>query len=344
MGYTIFVVMFSLMFWGAEVKAHDSILQRRTGINPTIGLAIGERIPDFRATDQYGQLQDFSSIRGPKGAVIYFHRSAAWCIYCRMQLVQLEELQEAFQRNGIGVCAISYDSSEILQDFAKKKKLNFPLLSDTGSKIIRDFNILDTSVLPGSAAYGVPYHGSYVVNEVGVVVSKFFEPTFEHSSGIVLTRLFGSPLNTHEKFVKHDHLDLRYYASSNRVAAGDQLTLTIEVLLHDKVHVYAPGAKDYFSIVWELESTAAFSGAPVDYPSPQIIALPSIQEKVPIYQGSFRITRSITLHAEPREIHRIIDSQGNLVIKGILRFQACDNTMCYVPRKVSLEWKITAIL
>ena len=42
------------------------------------GPAIGEKIPFFRAPDQYGRMQDFDSVRGPKGAVVVFNRSADW--------------------------------------------------------------------------------------------------------------------------------------------------------------------------------------------------------------------------------------------------------------------------
>ncbi|MBI4464425.1 MAG: hypothetical protein HY647_06945 [Acidobacteria bacterium] len=42
------------------------------------GLEAGQKIPSFRARDQQGQWQDFNSIRGPKGAVIMFNRSADW--------------------------------------------------------------------------------------------------------------------------------------------------------------------------------------------------------------------------------------------------------------------------
>ena len=247
-----FLLALTSTLWGEE---GNSIKTRGTGVDPTTGtgIAIGEHIPDFRATDQHGTLQDFHSIRGPMGAVIYFHRSAAWCIYCKLQLVQLEELKEAFQRNGLGFFAISYDSPEVLRNFAKEKKIGFPLLSDPGSIIIRRFSLLDTSVFPDNPAYGVPYHGTYLVNEAGIVVSKFFENNVGHSSGIVLTRLFGSPLNTHEKLVKHDHLSLKYYASSNFASAGEQINLIIEVLLNEKVHVYAPGGKDYSPIAWDLD-------------------------------------------------------------------------------------------
>ena len=42
------------------------------------GPEIGRKIPFFRAPDQHGKMQDFDSIRGPKGAMIVFFRSADW--------------------------------------------------------------------------------------------------------------------------------------------------------------------------------------------------------------------------------------------------------------------------
>lgn len=58
----------------------NSRTDERNGINSTnvTGLTVGERIPNFRAKDQNGELRDFTSIRGPRGAVIYFYRSASW--------------------------------------------------------------------------------------------------------------------------------------------------------------------------------------------------------------------------------------------------------------------------
>jgi hypothetical protein len=42
------------------------------------GPAVGEKIPFFRAPDQYGRMQDFSSLRGPNVAMIVFERSLDW--------------------------------------------------------------------------------------------------------------------------------------------------------------------------------------------------------------------------------------------------------------------------
>jgi hypothetical protein len=38
----------------------------------------GESIPEFSAPDQHGRRQTLDSIRGPRGALIVFIRSADW--------------------------------------------------------------------------------------------------------------------------------------------------------------------------------------------------------------------------------------------------------------------------
>ncbi len=42
------------------------------------GPEIGERIPDFEALDQHGNLVSLSDVMGPSGAMVIFIRSADW--------------------------------------------------------------------------------------------------------------------------------------------------------------------------------------------------------------------------------------------------------------------------
>lgn len=44
----------------------------------SLGPQVGESVPDFRLTDQFGQQQTLDSIMGPNGAMLLFHRSADW--------------------------------------------------------------------------------------------------------------------------------------------------------------------------------------------------------------------------------------------------------------------------
>jgi peroxiredoxin len=43
-----------------------------------VGPAVGEKIPSFQATDQEGRARTFADLRGPKGLVLLFFRSADW--------------------------------------------------------------------------------------------------------------------------------------------------------------------------------------------------------------------------------------------------------------------------
>jgi hypothetical protein len=43
-----------------------------------LGPQVGQRVPDFRLTDQFGNVQTLASIMGPKGAMLVFFRSADW--------------------------------------------------------------------------------------------------------------------------------------------------------------------------------------------------------------------------------------------------------------------------
>jgi len=57
--------------------------------------------------------------------------------------VQLQSAKGSFERQGIKLAAISYDSRAILMDFARRHHIEFPLLAAPNSKVIRSFNVLN---------------------------------------------------------------------------------------------------------------------------------------------------------------------------------------------------------
>lgn len=44
----------------------------------TTGPEVGAFIPEFEIRDQNGQMRSFEDLRGPKGLLLLFHRSADW--------------------------------------------------------------------------------------------------------------------------------------------------------------------------------------------------------------------------------------------------------------------------
>src|SRR5579859_2655799 len=44
----------------------------------SIGLAIGQKAPNFSARDEFGHIQTLETLKGPNGTVLLFFRSADW--------------------------------------------------------------------------------------------------------------------------------------------------------------------------------------------------------------------------------------------------------------------------
>ena len=85
------------------------------------------------------------------------------------------------RKAGLGVAAISYDPVSVLSDFAARRGITFPLLSDPGSETIKRYGILNTTVDPKNGLYGYPFPGTYIVDTRGVVTSRFFEEAYQVS-------------------------------------------------------------------------------------------------------------------------------------------------------------------
>jgi hypothetical protein len=236
---------------------------------------------------------------------------------------------------------VSFDSAAALKAFASERGIHFPLLSDPGSQIIRSFGLLDESVAPGNPAYGVPVHGALLVDESGVVRSRFFDGNLGHASGVVLTRLFTSPYDTHEKLVLHNRLRLKYYAAQLQVRPGDTLQLTIDVALDEGIFIRAgDSGVEAAGISWEMEQSPGYRALPVQPPQPRLDQVSTHDDESDVHRGHVRIVRELVFDQDPARVRSLMQPGGELFINGTLRFEACDAEHCYSQRKVPLRWTI----
>ena len=155
-----------------------------------VGLRAGQKAPEFSARDQFGKTQTLETLRGPKGTVLLFYRSADWCPYCKGQLIQLQAAKARFEKQGIKLAGISYDSVEILKYFSDRRKIDFPLLSDPDSKIIRMYQVLNSEAIGPNAGMARP--GYFFIDTEGVIREKFFEAKYRErlTGNNVLSKLF----------------------------------------------------------------------------------------------------------------------------------------------------------
>jgi AhpC/TSA family/Disulphide bond corrector protein DsbC len=256
--------------------------------------------------------------------------------------VELEYDLPKIKAQGFGLAGISYDSVAILKNFAQRRGITFPLLSDPESKIIRTFGILNESAPKNSPFFGIPYPGTYLVDARGVVLSKYFIDDFRErdTAGEILVRQFGIHTEEAQASADNKYFQISTSASNGVVHQGQHVSLIVDLNLKPKMHVYAPGVQGgYIPIEWTITGNPALKASSVQYPKPQVLRLEAIKETVPVYLGRFRLVREIVIGSDA-QVQPLLTGGNKLEIKGALRYQVCDDRECYLPATLPLKWSL----
>jgi DsbC/DsbD-like thiol-disulfide interchange protein len=129
--------------------------------------------------------------------------------------------------------------------------------------------------------------------------------------------------------ISTDHLRIRY-ASEVTAQPDGFVSFVVEMEPRQGMHVYAPGAGDYQVITLAIDESPRVRPRPLKYPASEIYLFQPLNEKIPVYQKPFTLTRDAVVPkaAEP------------LVVTGRLDYQACDDKVCFAPVSVPLEWTV----
>jgi peroxiredoxin Q/BCP len=86
------------------------------------------------------------------------------------------------------VLGVSKDSLESHKKFKKKNRLNFPLLSDSDSKVIRAFGAVKEKTVRGKKVKGTA-RTTYVIDEAGKVLETYANVKVDGHARAVLDAL-----------------------------------------------------------------------------------------------------------------------------------------------------------
>jgi len=90
-------------------------------------------------------------------------------------LVELQQGLKAFKDGNIKLYVVSYDAIGALREFRSIYRIEYPLLADEKSEVIDEYGIRNFHVRPDEVPYyGIPFPGTYLVDEGGIVTEKFF--------------------------------------------------------------------------------------------------------------------------------------------------------------------------
>jgi hypothetical protein len=208
------------------------------------------------------------------------------------------------------------------------------ILADPQSRDIEQNRATFRKLGIGIAAVPSKIHpGWYVLDARGVIVAKYLDDDARgrYTPAAILVHRFGWTPDQPATEVEGKQITAKVGTSNATVAPGDRIALTLDLELDPGMHVYAPGVEGYIPIDWKMQdSPAAILHEPV-FPRSEKLYLKAIGETVPAYRNHFRLTRDLT-------IGRSTDGSGKFTVTGALRYQACDDRVCYIPQELHLAW------
>jgi len=84
----------------------------------------------------------------------------------------LQKEKKWIESSGLQMIAISNDRPAILKSFAKKKGIQFPLLSDANSEVIKKWKLVNTKGRPGTRHFQISYPMTVLLGKDGTVKGK----------------------------------------------------------------------------------------------------------------------------------------------------------------------------
>jgi len=165
-----------------------------------LGPAVGTKAPSLGAPEDHtGKPRTLESLMGDNGLILIFYRSAAWCPFCQMQLMELNKGVSDIKKRGYNLVGLSYDAPKILANFIGKRLITYPLLSDPKSEVIDRYGLRDPQYKPESFAYGVPQPIILFVDRSGTVEAKLYEDNYKKRPPTSLVIETLDKLNTPQK-------------------------------------------------------------------------------------------------------------------------------------------------
>ncbi|MEO1058967.1 MAG: protein-disulfide reductase DsbD domain-containing protein, partial [Actinomycetota bacterium] len=187
--------------------------------------------------------------------------------------------------------------------------------------------------------YGIPFPGTYVVDENGTVIAKSFERSNAHraSADAVLDKALGDVLlPTGEPTVDTaDARGIRFSATLHggggvfRGAALRQLIIRAE--LPDGLHIYGDPVPDgMVATTFTLLGPPGIRHAPVEAPPTEPLLLPGVGE-LQVWSGTVEFVMPVWASDDIVSLVRA-DHPDQVTIELEIRYQSCDDQTCGLPR------------
>jgi hypothetical protein len=212
--------------------------------------------------------------------------------------------------------------------------VDFTLLSDPDSEVIERFGILNTLIDPDDHPwYGIPYPGAYVIDGDGVVIAKFFETSlhFRASADQLLRAALGEQIELPPLEPKDGQVEFDVSFDGEVLHPGILRDLIVRFAVPDGQHLYGePVPAGMVATSVEIDDDVGLIVRPPVLPPTTEHTLAGTGETLQVFEGDVIVRVPLTHLA--RSLIRNDDDTLVQRVSGTVRWQACDDDACHLPR------------
>lgn len=129
-------------------------------------LKAGDKVPDFEARDQDGNVVSLSDFQGKKLVVFFYPRANT--PGCTAEACNLRDHYTELQEAGYSLLGVSADSEKKQSNFRSKYDFPFPLLADEDRTVIETFGVWGPKKFMGREFDGI-HRKTFLIDGSGTV-------------------------------------------------------------------------------------------------------------------------------------------------------------------------------
>ena len=230
--------------------------------------------------------------------------------------------------------------------------VEFTMLSDVDSEVIGRYDVLNTIVQPDDVPFhGIPFPGFFLLDEGGVIVDKLFNRHFAHRDGIeAILDSYAGRVNPGASepiaaISEDDGISVTTFlrGGGGVLRAGPRRRLVVRVEMPAGLHIYdEPVPTGMVATTITIDGPDGFRHGAVKAPPTHKLELPGVAEPLHVWDGTVDFVTD--MWADSTIGKAIIAGTESIGVDVTVRYQACDDTQCFIPRSRTLRLDVPLAL